>query len=161
MALEFLKDTDASSVDALIDEALLLKGWTPEGWLHDVLSLIAHNHGVASYREEFRSMTADSNTQTFSLSPFTEEILRYGVYKLASHLEANGLAIVSTYKNLDPKESFHTVLLIGVEREEERVTGFYYHDPNTLLGEKENQLAPLSQFLESWRKMAVLLNSIK
>lgn len=160
MALDFLKEGEDSSVDALIDEAVLVKGWTPHGWTHDSLTLVAHNHGVPAYREEFRSLHVDVSTGTFSPSISAEELLRYGVQKLVSHLENGGLTIISTHRNWQTSESFHTVIFIGFEKEGDRITGFYYHDPDTEGGRKENQFITLADFLSGWRKMAVFLGKV-
>lgn len=160
MALDFFSP-DVIDIDSLIDEGVLLKGWTPHGWTHDSLSLIAHNHGLASYREEFRSMHADPRTGTFSISPYTEKFIEYGIKKISDAIENGGLVIVSTYRNWNPQESFHTVLLIGLEKGEDgRISGFYYHDPDTALEKREGIFVQLKDFLENWRKMALFMGKI-
>ncbi len=159
MAISFIRN-ESVSLDDLIDEALLVKGWTPLGWTHDALTIVAHNHGVAAYREEFRSLRADVSTGTFSPSVFAEELLRYGTNKIVSHIEQGGVVIASIHRDWKTSENFHTVLIIGFEKNERGLAGFYYHDPDTEKEMRENKYISLSDFLLGWRKMAVFLGKV-
>ena len=48
------------------------------------------------------------------------------------------------------------VLFVGFEKEENRVEGFYYHDPDIEDGEMgENLFVSFDRFKKYWRRMAI------
>ena len=167
MALDHVSPGSAPSLDRLIEEALIHSASMMEhglitaqsathGFVHDVIVVMAHNHGVAAYREEFKSLSLDAENKP-APSPYVEAVLQKGIEKLKTSIENNHVPIVSVLPGLSDGESFHTILLTGFEEEEGRVKGFYYHDPDAKDLPRNDLFLSLSEFLKYWRKMAIFI----
>lgn len=125
MALLYLLRTEISAVPSaaeLIHEAEVIKGWSPYGLSHDAVVRMAHNHGVAAYREEFRSVAIDHISNETVEGPLAAQVALYGLRKLHDALRAGYVPIVSV--TVDGKSDTHLVPLIGFNAD-----GWYYHDP--------------------------------
>lgn len=157
MALDYHNAADKLSIDDLIKEGIAIGGYSNHGWTHHAISLLSHNHGVPAYHEEFRSVSVDPTDGRFSKSSFEDEMLAAGLSRLQKGLDENRLPIVSIMRNWDQNSTFHSILLVGYESEGETLKGFYYHDPDTLQGEREGLFVDTETFLKNWRKMAVFI----
>lgn len=124
MALAYvLRDAVVPEMTNLIVESEAIKGWTPYGLSHDAVVRLAHNRGVAAYREEFRSIKVDTAaTGVFSESAHAEALAAYGRAKLQEALVSGCVPIVSV--TVPGKRDTHLVPLIGFSED-----GWYYHDP--------------------------------
>lgn len=158
MAMDFLAPEDAVDADSLfeeslkIKESLLEKGLiTPKlasnGSVHDVVVFLAHNHGLLAHKEEFKS-----------LNPlFEERMLQSGLRKVENSLKEGKPVIASVYRGLAAGQSFHTILLVGLQKDERGdLEGFYYHDPDAKEDERmDNQFIEIEKFKEYWRRLAI------
>jgi hypothetical protein len=136
-----------SSLDDLLHEGFELRGMSEYGWTHDALVLIAHNHGLAGYKEEFRSLFPD----------IEDSLIDYAVEKITKELHAEHPVIVSVMRKWEKNSTFHTVVLTGATEE-----GFYYNDPDSYSSKEGKDLfVPLKLFLDRWRGLAVFLRSYK
>lgn len=123
MALAYvLRGAVVPEMTSLIVESEAIKGWTPYGLSHDAVVRLAHNRGVAAYREEFRSIKVDVSSGSFSESAHAKTLAEYGHTKLQEALVAGCVPIVSI--TVPGKRDTHLVPLIGFSE-----SGWYYHDP--------------------------------
>ncbi|MDP2704831.1 MAG: C39 family peptidase [Patescibacteria group bacterium] len=143
MGLDFLS-SDIPSIDSLIEEGVSISGYTPHGWSHDSLVFLAHNHGVPSYKEEFRSAS----------DLFKERLETVGLSKIIKKLAENRPVLLSVTK---PNDSFHAILAVGFEGETASPTHIIFHDPDTKDGGSSFQKMTLPDFLKKWRKLAIFL----
>ena len=132
----------------LITEGEAINGYLGEtiGWDHEAIVRLARNHGIQAYKQEFRS-----NGEIHQ-----ERIALEGIQKLARHIENSNPVIVSVRNNFDAERGFHTILLIGVTRDENKtVASFIYHDPDDNEREGENQRVEIDTFFEHWRRLCI------
>lgn len=165
MAFDFLFPKDNVSVNNLVIEAnsiindlirrgLLVKDHTSHGWPHDVIVFVSHNHGIPAYKEEFKSVKVDLETNMFAPGIFEKEMTDIGVERIIQAIVHKRPVIVSITK---PNDSYHTVLVVGFEGDEKNPTQIIYHDPDTKDGGSSFQKIPVSDFLKKWRKLAIFL----
>jgi hypothetical protein len=157
MALDYFAPENSPSLDDLIEEGVMIGGYGEHGWKHPSIALLAHNHGVPAYCEEFRSVTVNIHDKTFSKSLFEGVMLETGITKIINTLKQGGLVIVSVPRNMQEGGTFHTVLLTGFEEKDGGIEGFYYHDPDAENDSKKDQWITTQDFGVFWRKMAIFL----
>lgn len=111
MAIQALQVDFNLTPDQLLAEGLKINGYNEAGfWKHQSLAILAHNHGLAAYTEEFKSEPFGEKTK------FSEEILEYGVNKIYNFIKnGEGLVLVSVPKNFDQVDAPHTILIYKVE----------------------------------------------
>ena len=81
-----------------------------------------------------------------------------GIEKFVKSLENEELVIVSINKFTLGQEKSHAVLLTGFEKDGEKITGFYYHDPESLDREKAAHLfVDIKTFKKAWKKFAIFV----
>jgi hypothetical protein len=152
MSFHYLDTFHASE---LIDECVLMGGYTSLGWIHDFLVRLLRNHGINAYSEEFRSVKVNIADKTFSDSQFQEKMLETGIKKIASEIDENRPVIVSVLPGFRNSNFNHLVLIVGYEGLSENPSGFYIHDPDNRISPGQEIFVPLSHFKEKWRKMAI------
>ena len=157
MAIEYCTEKETVSIDDLIDEGLLIGAHTQHGWDHAGIAILAHNHGVAAYKEEFRAIEINIQTKEKSKSVHENTLREYGCNKLISHLDQGGVAVVSVLRGMHKDGGFHSVLLIGYEKTGDATT-FIYHDPDAKFGSKSNMSIAKHDFLSLWRSMAIFFS---
>jgi len=138
------KQISSPEIDDLISEGQSIHGYTTDGWTHDAIVMLAHNHGCQAYRQEFKSRDAQIENR------FIEE----GIEKIHYTIETGRPVIVSVRPGFSSNKDFHTVLVMGIGED-----GFYYHDP-AMHSEAEgaNQLVTYDRFREFWRKLAIFIS---
>jgi len=161
MAMEFsLKHQGrvAPTMEALIGEGMAINGYQKGiGWIHGQLVLIAHNHGVLAYREEYKSVLVDWIRGTFSKSPFESAMVDQGIEKFRRLLERRTVPLVSVSKNFKERDKFHLVVLTGFG-EENGKSGFYYHDPHySEEYEGAHKFVDDETFRDHWRRLAIFI----
>ena len=115
-------------------------GHTPFGWLHDYSLGIARGYGFQADRRE--KMDVESSLGDF-----------------VSRLGKNEPIIVSVFRNFSEKDKFHQVVLTGFEEDEGKLSGLYFHDPDSRDRESKKHLfIPISIFIENWRRMAIFIS---
>lgn len=134
MVLGFLLGDDAPSPDELLQEGIMIGGYSEHGWVHDHITFLAHNHSVLSYKEEFRSRDTE----------IAKKLEDEGIEKIKRTLRHGLPVIISIMKD---NGSYHTVTLNGVDS-----TGFFVHDPE--LG-KEGVHMSFDEFWETWRRLCI------
>lgn len=147
--LKMLLDVQSPQTPAL-DEMILqgeaIGAHGESGWKHDGLIALARQYGEKLSRSEWRQ----SDTKT------SDELNKEGIDFLVKTLDLGTPIIVSAIKKFKEIDKFHTVLLTGYEIENDRITGFYYHDSDvTTRGDGENLFVPINVFEKNWRRMAI------
>lgn len=157
MGLKMLKEDFNLTPDELLKEAISIKAYADVGfWKHDSIAILAHNHGVGAYNEEFKSRPFGIDTE------YSESILEYGINKIFNFVKnKEGVVIVSVPKAFQEIDKPHSVIIhdaINVEGKRY----FIYHD-----SEKDNEelgmnlRVDLETFKEKWRRLGIFLNKIK
>lgn len=158
MVLDFLKPEHEKTVDELIDEAVLMNGYTKHGWSHDVLVNLLRNYGTHAYREEFRSMHVNVLTRQTRPSAYETLLVRNGISKIANVLAKGKPVIVSVDAGFDENADTHLIVLTGVSEDEVGFDGFFYNDPDSRGGVKKDMHADLQKFRQFWRKLAIFVS---
>jgi hypothetical protein len=160
MALDFVlkhQGRTAPSISELVYEGTAIGGKSKDGWIHDKLVLLAHNHGVPAYREEFKSVLVDWDKKSFVESPHAEFLSTQGMDKFTRMFERRTIPLVSVSKLFKERDKFHLVVLTGFG-EENGKSGFYYHDPHY---KKESvgahRFVDEDMFRDHWRKLAIFV----
>ncbi len=156
MAIKIIKKDFDLNVNELLNEALDIGAWLQSGfWIHNKITILAHNHGIAAYTEEFKSIPFGKETK------YSESILNYGVEKIFNFIKnKNGLVIVSVPKDFLYEDKPHSVLFHSV-KEENGERYFVYNDSNKQNKEEgSNLIINLKDFTIKWRKLAIFLNKL-
>ena len=161
MVLEFFgqkRSLAVPTVDELIQEGIAIRATSEAGWIHTRVALLAHNHGFPAYNEEFRSVKVDYDKQRFSEGEHTEQLMRYGITKIAETLRSGRPVIASVSKRFEHKELFHQVVLTGVRGAGPNLQGFFYNDPDYMNSEEgSHRFVDLATFTEHWRRFAIFV----
>ncbi len=145
MAMDNFKDTGIS-LDALIEMANKRGGFGEYGWIHNFLVQIAKDFGFNAERKEWKS--EDENSQNV--------LIYEAIREFAERLSSGVPVIVSTVKNFLDDGKFHLVLLTGYETGANGISGFYYHDPDSLSADAgKHKFVPIDVFKKRWRKLAI------
>lgn len=120
MVLDYYKKGGDSLIN-LIKEGVGKEGYCERGWIHDVLVEMMKERGLKVFRKEYKS--ADENEQ--------KRLIEKAIKETINFLSEKGLVIISAIKNFSEEKNFHMVVLIGFEKGENGVIGFYYHDPDS------------------------------
>lgn len=159
MALKSLKQEEfILTPDELLEEAINIKSFSDTGfWKHEKVSILAHNHGLAAYNEEYKSMPFGEETK------YASRLNSYGVEKIFQFLkEKRGLVIASIPKNFEEINKPHSILLHDVKVKDSGERVFVYHDSEKESEEEGvNKEIDFNTFLNSWRRLAIFLNKIK
>lgn len=154
MALKTLNSDFNLSLDKLLEEAINIKANGDGLWKHDRVAVLAHNHGLAAYAEEFKSIPFGEETK------YAKSLVEYGLQKIYNHLKEGGMVIVSVPKDFTETNKPHSILLTGV-KEEDRKRFFIYNDSNKRTEEEGKGLEiSFENFAKVWRKLAIFLNKI-
>lgn len=157
MALDYLKPEHAESVDTLIEEALIMNGYTKHGWSHDALVNILRNRGLHAYREEFRSQQLHPVTRQMQPSAYEPKLVRNGLSKMVNVLAKGKPVIVSVDGGFGTHVGTHLIILTGFTKDDVGIEGFFYNDPDSRGGIKKNVFVELPRFRQYWRKMAIFV----
>lgn len=157
MALDYLKPKHGQSVDDLIDEAVIMNGYTKHGWSHDALVNLLRNHGLHAYREEFRSMQLDPKTRRMQPSSYEAHLTRNGISKIANVLFKGKPVIVSVDAGFGTNVGTHLIVLTGFAEDDIGLEGFFYNDPDSREGLKKDMFVELPRFRQYWRKFAIFV----
>ncbi len=155
----YLRNTkDVPTINDLIGEGIFIGGYSKHGWIHDALVILARNHGLDAYRQEFKSHTIDLIKKIFRTSIFEEELLKKGVNKIIKKIEMENPVIVSVRGRFKKDGEFHMIVINGIEKDRDITKGFYYHEPNS--DNKEDGMSnfvDIETFKKYWRKMAIFV----
>jgi hypothetical protein len=129
------------------------------GWSHTGLSALLRNHNVGAYAEEFRSVDVDPKNREFLPSAFEAGHIERGMQKIAGKiLDWKQPVIVSGVKNWKEKDKWHLMVVTGVEKDGDRLTGFFYHDPDDEDKDGRNNFVDKETFRTYWRKFAIFVD---
>ena len=126
MALAYFTGRE-HTVSDLYAEGEDISGYIPgTGWKHASLSVLAHNYGILSYAEEFRSLDAKTGrTETYA-----ETMSRAHHNKILHNIKNKVLTIVSIHRTDDTNS--HLILLTGVDTDGTGTPiSWYVHDPES------------------------------
>lgn len=140
MAMDFYYKDDKEIME-LIKIGISKGGHSSSGWKHDVLVQMAKDAGLSSFRKEYKEDEGK------------------GVEDIFNFLKNGNPVLVSVVKNFSERDKFHMVLLTGFEDENNKIKGFYYHDPDSIDREEgKHKFVPIETFKKYWRKMAIYVN---
>jgi hypothetical protein len=158
-------------IDNLIDEAIFVKGQIDGKWTHNALALLARNHGLLAYPQEFRTVEINLVDKSCHPSSYANEFQKAGLSKIVSALDAGIPTIVSVREGFATNKSSHNILIVGYEKAESAntddqpkhasITHLYAHDPDTREYEKENMKVEIAKFFEYWRLYAVFFEKLR
>jgi len=150
MVTSYYLGNDSPTIDELIDEGVLINGYDKEfGWKHSSLVVIARNHGLHGYQQEFKSREKSSE----------DRLTLEGIEKIKKVILNNIPVLVSVKPFFRKNKASHFVVLIGLKMDGNKLTGFYYNDPESEeKGDGEHEFVALERFLEYWRKMAIFIS---
>lgn len=152
------KKEDTPTVEQLIKEGFLIGGFGLDGWVHDAIVMLAHNYGFSAYRQEFRSMDIDYESKKMQEGIYHDKLSQDGIEKIIRYLRSKKPVIVSAVKKFQEEDKFHTVILIGFEEQDEKILGFYYHDPDALVRQDGvRQFVNMETFEKFWRRLAIFI----
>jgi uncharacterized protein YvpB len=161
MVLEFhLGKENTPSVDRLLEEGLFLGGFKKDiGWIHNSLVLLAHNHGLHSYHQEFRSHFIDLEKKVGEISSFEEKLVSDGLNKIKNEILKDNPVIVSVRSLFGKNKDSHIIVITGIEIDGDEILGFYYNDSlSDVRGEGENLFVQKERFLNFWKKFAIFIS---
>lgn len=158
MVLNYLKPDNKELIDDLIEEGVLVGGYSKNGWDHESIVRLLRNRGISAYREEFRSVLVDSAQRKFLKSTYENPMLLTGIKKIKKCLECEKPVIVSVEPYFSENTESHLVVLTGfLEDKENGLEGFFYNDPDSKFGVKKDNFIELPKFKKMWRKMAIFV----
>lgn len=157
MALDFLRPDQHITVDDLIDEAVVMNGYTKQGWSHDALLHLLRNRGLHAYREEYRSMLLNPQTRRMVPSAYEAKLVRNGISKIANVLVKGKPVIVSVEGGFGTNVGTHLIVLTGFAEDGAGLEGFFYNDPDSRGGVKKDVFVELPRFRQYWRKLAIFV----
>lgn len=129
------------------------------GWSHTGLGALLRNHNVGAYAEEFRSVDVDTKNQEFLPSPFEAGHIERGMQKIAGKIiDWKQPVIISGIKRWKEKDKWHLMVITGVEKDGDRITGFFYHDPDDEGEPGEHKFVDKETFRTYWRKFAIFID---
>ncbi|MEK7579531.1 MAG: C39 family peptidase [Patescibacteria group bacterium] len=149
------------TLEGLIEEGIAIKAYNQvTGWGHAGIARILRNHGLSAYNEEFRSQAIDLTTGEVKPSSHAEALCTSGIEKVGRSVEEKHPVIISVSPDFGENKEYHTVLVIGVERDAEgKVCGFWYLDPYLLRPRGEEAIfVSLEKFKTHWRRLAIFAN---
>lgn len=140
MVLE-MRGIASPALEALVKESAELFGYEPAlGWKHDALVKIFEKYGLSAERKEFKE----------------DGLFEKGISEIVSSLLKGSPVLVSAVKNFSEEKKFHIVLLVGYEKKDGEIAGFYYHDPAFEKAEDgANKFVPMDIFKKHWRRLAI------
>lgn len=147
----------------LIVEALALDGHDERyGWKHESLVKLLRNHGVPAYAQEFRSREYRKVASSFVENSTEGELATFGWRKISESLKKGQPVIVSVLRQFKQENSFHQVLLVGLEETGEEVKSLYYLDPeNPPEKSVKPSLVTREDFFKGWRKLSIFTEKVK
>lgn len=127
----------------VINEGLSIKAYIEGvGWDHRATSMIAHNHGVQAYSQEFRTLTKGAP------SVFDADFVVFGISKIEKSLTIGLPVLASIRMDFLDADTPHTVVIVGMTE-----TDFIYHDSKYEDGAYRQ--VSKETFRNAWRKFAV------
>ncbi len=138
MILEYHGKAKDLSIDDLIKKGEAIGAYGKWGWIHDGIITLAHDFGIPAYREE--KMNEGE-----------------GILKIKDSILKKNPPIVSIIKDILGQKKFHTVVIVGYEEKDGKISGFYFHDPESTSEDRNREpiFVDIKTFLNEWRKMAI------
>ncbi|MFC1623672.1 C39 family peptidase [Patescibacteria group bacterium] len=156
--------SDSPAIEDLIKEGIYIKGLDEnKDWIQDKIIMLARNHGVRAYRQEFKSFDIDLVKNEESESKYSNRILDEGINKIITKLSMNNPVMVSVAKKFKEEKKFHMVVLTGFDVDNGgEVKGFYYNDTD-YQNEQEgkNLFVDIGTFKKFWRRLSIFVNNSK
>lgn len=160
MALKSLKDDFDLSPDELLKEGLYINAFIDPGfWKHDKLAILAHNHGLPAYAEEFKSIPFGKETK------YSDSIRDFGIQKIFDFLKnKEGIVIVSIPKDFIYFDKPHSILIHSVREEfnGDILEQYFIYNDTAKDDEKNGKDLEINikDFKDKWRRLAIFVNKI-
>jgi hypothetical protein len=155
MIAEFL-GANVIPADDWIKEGTLVGAWDGKYWKHNEIIRLLRNHGVSGYSQEFKSVDVDIKNGGMKVGKVSDLFFEKGTEKIAKNLDDGLPTVVSIYKYFTEKDRHHGIVIIGYEKKDNKIEGFYYHDPENL-DEKggKNLFVEIDKFKDGWKRLAI------
>jgi hypothetical protein len=146
-------------IGKLIKEGQIINGYDEKfGWNHEAIVRIFRNHGLAAFRQEFKSHKINLETKESDESEYEPGLIDLGILKIKSSIENNLPVMVSVLKRFNEPNTYHMAVVVGFELTGDKIKGFYLTDPEKLdAASGEAIFLPINDFLSAWRKLAIFV----
>jgi ABC-type bacteriocin/lantibiotic exporter with double-glycine peptidase domain len=129
----------AFDIKNLFGEALKIDNYDDKiGWKHQTIVDLAEKYGLLAERTEEQT-----------------------IEKLLEALDNEEPVIISVYKNFNPSNGGHLIVLNGYFSADGNLEGFYVNDPIGNPYKNKDQFIKIDKFLVGWKKRAIYLKQKK
>jgi hypothetical protein len=142
--------------DNWIKEGIYIGAWDGKFWKHNEIIRLFRNHGIFAYSQEFKTVDVNIENGEMKVGAKSDLFLEKGVEKIVEKIDQNIPTIVSIYKYFTEKNRHHGIVIIGYEKKNNNIKGFYYHDPE-IPDEKggKDLFVELDVFKKGWKRLAI------
>lgn len=134
-----------------------------EGWIHSELCTIANMHGYTAWRKKWLLSPADKKifkeegrTEADNKA-YDEQTEQEGIYTIEASIRNSIPVMVSVDKEMCNTLASHLVVICGMEKDGEKLMGFYFHNPDTRGGSGKDTYVHLEKFKEHWNKRGIFV----
>lgn len=140
MILDFYNKGKDISLNDLISKGNEEGGYGKSGWFHDAIVRLFIEFGLTSHREEKIEIES-------------------GLIHIKESLDSQNPLIISIVKDILGQKKFHTVVITGYEENDGKITGLYFHDPESTSEDRNREalFVDVEIFKAEWRKMAIFV----
>ncbi len=125
---------------------------TPPNFMLDSLIVLLKMHGFSARKEYFKNYEIDFALSEQVLEMYDVGYREEGILALAESLYNKRPVITTVSQTENAVGNDKLMLLIGYDKTEEGIQGFYYHD-----AEHEDKFVSISEFRQMWKRMAVFV----
>lgn len=130
---------DTGPIVDLANRAKREGGYGEYGIVHDYVLRLAKEFGLSAHRAEKMDE-------------------KNGIDKIIAFLDSGNPVIVSVAGEREGRKLFHQVVVVGYEKEDGGIKGFYLHDSGQFYNDGgPNIFLPYDDFLKDWRRMAIFI----
>lgn len=152
MILDFAQKT-SRTLDELIQEGYVVGGTEFAGWNHETLVRVLRNHGVLSYRQEFKSHSVDLETkQGVENIEVTNSFRELGFQKIKNSIDMGYPVMISVKPGFGENGGDHLILIVGYSDE-----SFFVNDPQRKGQEKDPVPVSKEKIDEYWKGLSIFV----
>lgn len=159
MILDSFGQAQDITIDQLIDEGIFVGGYNEKvGWNHEGLVRLLHNHGVAGYKEEFRSVFIDLVSKVAQNNSFEKKLIAHGLEKISQEASQGNPVILSIDGSLWDAKETHLIVCTGYDFETDE---YIYHDPNSSYEPHQDARISKEKLEKYWRRFAIFAHPVE
>jgi uncharacterized protein YvpB len=144
---------DSGNIDELVQEGYIVGGTESVGWNHETLVRVLRNHGVLSYRQEFKAHNVEVESKKGTEnSQQTKYFRQLGIEKIKGSIDYGFPVIVSMKPGFGENGGDHLILIVGYDEE-----NFYVNDPQRKGQEKDPIRVSAEKFEEYWKGLTIFV----